>query len=422
MMRFGLYIIVILGVYFTSPTPNPVPGDGGEKAYKPPMMGWASWNNYRVNINEDIIKEQADAMVDKGLKNVGYSYINIDDGFFGGRDEQGRLLAHPEKFPSGMQSLANYIHSWGLKAGIYSDAGLNTCAVQWDDDPNGAGVGLYGHEYEDIHRFFIEWEYDFLKVDWCGGQNLGLDEQSRYTKIGEMIREIKPEARYNVCRWEFPGEWVTSIADSWRISPDIHKKFESIMEIVDLNADLWRYCSPGHYNDMDMLQVGRGMSREEDKTHFTMWCVMNSPLITGNDLTTMSEETLEILTNSDLIAINQDPLAYQARRMMDYGDTEVWACPLKSTMSGEVVIVLLNRSEEAKNIAFNVDDLAVQSSKGYQVKDLWTKQESRSNAAALEYEVPAHGVVALKLKGMAHRVNLFQYEGEMPEVTKITEF
>ena len=193
---------------------------------KPPIMGWASWNHYRININEDIIKSQADAMITSGLKDVGYSYINIDDGFFGGRDENGNLLSHKERFPNGMKSLADYIHSKGLKAGIYSDAGINTCASYWDKDTIGVGMGLYGHDEQDLNLFLKKWNYDFIKIDWCGGQWLGLDEQIRYTEISRKIRAIRPEAIYNVCRWRFPGKWVTQIADSWRISGDISNDFK----------------------------------------------------------------------------------------------------------------------------------------------------------------------------------------------------
>ena len=273
---------------------------------KKPIMGWASWNNYRVKINEDIIKSQVDAMISKGLKEAGYSYINIDDGFFGGRDKEGMLQFHKERFPNGMKHLADYIHSNGLKAGIYSDAGINTCASYWDKDTIGVGMGLFGHENEDLNLFLKEWDYDFIKIDWCGGDWLGLDEQTRYSEIGKLIKSIKPESVYNVCRWKFPGKWVTQIADSWRISGDINNKFESITRIIDINAELWKYCSKGHYNDMDMLQVGRGMTYEEDKAHFTMWSIMHSPLLLGNDLTTMTDETDPLTENVAAVKIILD--------------------------------------------------------------------------------------------------------------------
>lgn len=235
-----------------------------------PIMGWSSWNNFHVNISEGMIKKQADAMVHSGLKQAGYEFINIDDGYFGGRNTDGSIRPHPTRFPNGMKNLATYIHSKGLKAGIYSDAGINTCASMWDHDTIGSGMGLYGHDEQDLQLLLQTWGYDFLKVDWCGGEAMGLDEEVRYTQIGNIVHRVKPGTFYNVCRWKFPGKWVCNLASSWRISGDISEHFESITKIIDLDADLWKYAGPGHVNDMDMLQVGRGMSYEEDKAHFSM--------------------------------------------------------------------------------------------------------------------------------------------------------
>lgn len=376
---------------------------------KPPAMGWASWNNYHVNISEDIIMSQADAMVELGLDKYGYRFINTDDGFYGGRDENGKIIPHPDRFPNGMKVLSEYIRSKGLIPGIYTDAGVNTCASHYDRDTIGVGMGLYGYDEQDIHQYLIEWDYDFIKVDWCGGQWLGLDEESRYTKIGKIIYDLKPHATYNVCRWEFPGNWVVNVADSWRISGDIRNNFNSVMRIVDINAELWRYAVPGAYNDMDMLQVGRGMSYEEDKTHFTMWCMMHSPLLLGNDLTKMSQETVEIVTNEDLIAINQSPFVYQARRLYKEGDKEIWAKPLISTASGEVAVVLLNRSRNEKSIELNLDKIGIDYSKGYSIKDLWSKEVVEGSLENIIIrEVNPHGVVVLKIVGTSIPFNVFQ--------------
>ncbi|MCM4166541.1 Alpha-galactosidase A [Arenibacter antarcticus] len=386
---------------------------GEETSFQPPMMGWASWNNYRVNINEQIIRSQADAMVSTGLKDVGYSYINTDDGFFGGRDENGKLLHHKERFPSGMKSLSEYIHSKGLKAGIYSDAGPNTCASYWDKDTIGSGMGLFGHEYDDLSVFLKKWDYDFIKVDWCGGEWMGLDEESRYTAIGNIIKSIKPSAKYNVCRWEFPGEWVTNVADSWRISGDIDNTFGSILHIIDLNADLWIHSTAGHYNDMDMLQVGRGMTYEEDKAHFSMWSMMHSPLLLGNDLTAMSNETIAIITNEEIIAVNQSPFVYQARRLVDDGDLEVWAKPMISTMSGEIIVGLLNRSKEVATMTVNLETIGIDDSVGYHMRDLWGKEDFASSTEPnRSFTVPSHGIVVLKVKGKSLPYNKFQYKDE----------
>lgn len=374
-----------------------------------PVMGWSSWNNFHVDINEGIIKAQADFMVSTGMADVGYSYINIDDGFFGGRDSEGNLLAHPERFPNGMKVISDYIHSKGLKAGIYSDAGINTCASQWDKDTIGASSGLMGHDRKDLKLMLNDWNYDFIKVDWCGGDLLGLDEETRYTQIANIIKEIKPNTVYNICRWEFPGKWALQIADSWRISGDITNEFQSILHIIDLNSDLWKYASPGHVNDMDMLQVGRGMSYEEDKTHFSMWCMMDSPLLAGNDLRTMSDETISILTNKEIIALNQDPLVYQARRLVDHGDLEVWAKPLITTMSGKVAVAMLNRSNKTETISFDLDTVGIDITKGYTYRDLWEKKDyPKTNKKSLSFDVPKHGVVVISIEGTSKPFNVFQ--------------
>ena len=409
--------IFLLSLFLTAcaTTSNPVVNSENKEApaitFNPPIMGWASWNHYRINITEDIIKAQTNAITEKGLAKAGYTYVNIDDGFFGGRDQNGQLLHHKERFPNGMKSLASYIKSKGLKPGIYTDAGINTCASYWDKDTIGVGIGLYGQEYDDLKLFLNDWGYEFIKVDWCGGEWLGLDEETSYTRIGNLIKQLKPTAIYNVCRWKFPGKWVTQIADSWRISGDISNDFNSILHIIDLNADLWKYCSPGRYNDMDMLQVGRGMTYEEDKTHFSMWSMMHSPLLLGNDLTQLDEVTLGIITNEEIIALNQSPFVYQARRMVDFGDTEIWAKPLVSTMSGEIAVAFLNRSASTQSITFNLDSIGIDATEGFTLRDLWTKEDfPKSTNTHLTREVPAHGIVVLQLKGTSLPYNPFQYD------------
>lgn len=414
MIRFYLFFGALMLMACQQEQHAKVHETNEEKAFiisKPqtPIMGWSSWNNFRVNINEDVIKAQADFMVSSGMADVGYSYINVDDGFFAGRDQDGDLVIHPERFPNGMRVISDYIHSKGLKAGIYSDAGINTCASQWDKDTIGVGSGLMGHDRKDLKLMLNDWNYDFIKVDWCGGDWLGLDEETRYTQIANIIKEIKPNTVFNICRWEFPGEWALQIADSWRISGDITNEFHSILHIIDLNADLWKYASPGHVNDMDMLQVGRGMSYEEDKTHFSMWCMLNSPLLAGNDLRDMTEETISILTNEEVIALNQDPLVYQARRLIDHGDLEVWAKPLISTMSGKVAVTLLNRSEKTAMMSFDVDAVGLDASESYTYRDLWAKEDFETTTQkSLSFEVPSHGVVVLTLDGTSKPFNVFQ--------------
>jgi alpha-galactosidase len=362
---------------------------------KPPIMGWSSWNHFRVKIDENMIRQQADALVSSGMYDAGYRFINIDDGYFGGRDSTGKLYPDQKKFPSGMKALADYIHSKGLKAGIYTDAGNNTCGSIYDKDSLGIGVGIYGHVQEDCNLFFREWGYDFLKVDWCGGEKQKLEEEKEYTRIIDAVKAINNDIVFNVCRWKFPGEWVIKKADSWRISGDIQDKFSSILSIIDLDAGLHKYASAGHYNDMDMLQVGRGMTYDEDKTHFSMWCMLNSPLLAGNDLRTMTKQTIAILTNKEVIALNQDQGFAQAVRILKEGDIEVWV-KLLGNKGKEKAIAIMNRGEEEKAFTFAADKLGI--SKKYKLRDLWLHKDLGEVGNSKNFSIPRHGIIVLKIQ------------------------
>lgn len=323
---------------------------------KTPIMGWASWNAFRTDISEEILKQQADALVDTGLAACGYTYLNMDDGFFGGRDADGNVLFHKERFPNGIRPVADYAHSLGLQAGTYAEGGDNTCGFYYDaEGASGSGVGLYGHEEQDLTRYLEEFGFDFIKVDWCGGIRMGLDEEEQYTKIGNIIDRIRQKNGkpivYNICRWQFPGVWATEIADSWRTGADIAPNFQSVLHQLDVVKPLARYCKPGHVNDLDMMQLGNGMSNEEEKTHFAMWCMMSTPLMIGCDLTKISPQTLEILKNEELIAIHQDSACLQAfpiREMRDAAGNlqgEIWIKNLGAPHSAEKAIAFLNRSD-----------------------------------------------------------------------------
>lgn len=289
-------------------------GNGG------PTMGWSSWNTYSVHISEALIRSQADALVNSGLRDAGYDHVNIDDGFFGGRNATtGELLIHPVRFPNGLKPVVDYIHSRGLRAGIYSDAGANTCGNMYNGDTLSVGVGFYRYDQHDADFYFKECGFDFIKVDFCGGdapqnrQHLALDPQERYTAISQAIKNTgRKDVRMNVCRWNYPGTWVHDVAFSWRTTHDISDSWQSVKDILAENLYLSAYCFNGHFNDMDMLEVGRSMTAEEDKTHFGMWCIMASPLLIGCDLTTIRPMTLELLKNTELIALNQDTLYQQA--------------------------------------------------------------------------------------------------------------
>ncbi|MDP4271293.1 MAG: T9SS type A sorting domain-containing protein [Bacteroidota bacterium] len=366
---------------------------------KTPLMGWASWNNYSVNISESIIEGQADAMVSSGLAAAGYKYINIDDGFFYNRDASGNMLIDPIKFPNGMKVVADYIHSKGLKAGFYSDAGSNTCGSIYNGQTGGTGVGMYNHDQQDADLFFKTWGFDFLKVDYCGGLQLKLDEKTRYSAIKTAIDNTgRTDINFNVCRWQFPGVWVTSVADSWRISQDINASWSSVTSIIDKNAYLAAYASQGHYNDMDMLEVGRGLTTEEDKSHFSMWCIMSSPLVLGNDMTNISTATKNILTNSEVIAVNQDTTGLQAHIVTDNSaGLQVWAKNLNGKFSKERAVALFNRTSAAASMSVKWKDLNLVGAAT--VRDLWAHSDLGTLDSMYTVTVPSHGVVMIKVVG-----------------------
>ncbi|MDR2954735.1 MAG: alpha-galactosidase [Prevotella sp.] len=374
---------------------------------KTPMMGWSSWNTFRININEDLIKETADAMVAKGLKDAGYTFVNIDDGFFYGRDEKGNLLVHPEKFPNGMKAVADHIHKLGLKAGIYSDVGIQTCGSIWDNDKYGMTVGLWGHEERDADLYFNQWGYDYIKVDYCGGEKVSdegrKDEEQKYKYILETIKKTaKKDIRFNVCRWQFPGTWVGDSFGSWRIfvdiSEDFNKSDRGVIGTLEKNMFLAAYASPGHFNDMDMMQLGRGtMNENEEMSHFGIWCIMSSPLMIGCDLRTIPESTLKIITNKEVIAINQDVLGMQAQLVSRTGKQIVLAKPLEKREGKIRAVALVNAELEPKTMRVSFRDIQLDGS--VKVRDLWQHKDLGKFQDYFEVEVPAHGTAMLKLEG-----------------------
>ncbi len=378
---------------------------------EPPIMGWSSWNTYRININESLIKRQAEAMVSLGLKDVGYRYINIDDGFFGYRNEKGILQTHPKRFPNGVKCVADHIHRLGLKAGIYSDAGANTCGSLWDADPNGIGVGLYGHEKQDADLYFNQWGFDFIKIDYCGaGQQLDLDERERYTAISKAIREVCPrDISVNICRWAFPGTWARDLARSWRISGDISPRWSSVKSIIRKNLYPSAYAGGGHYNDMDMLEIGRGLTQTEEEVHFGMWCLMSSPLLIGCDLTAIPDASLKLLKNEELIALNQDPLGLQAYVVQHEGEGYVLVKDIEQLRGNVRAAALYNPSDST--CAFHVPLDLLELNGKVKVRDLVKQKDEKAIREYLSYTLPPHSVKILRLKA-EQRLEPTRYEAE----------
>ncbi len=375
----------------------------------PPTMGWSSWNTFSVNISEDIIKGQADAMVSQGLKDVGYLYINIDDGFQYGRTSQGKVRIHPQRFPHGLKVVSDYIHSKGLKAGIYSDAGDCTCGSISNGDTRNTNVGFYGYEQVDADYYFKELEFDFIKVDYCGGNHAGLNEQEQYTAIHNAIVNTGKDVRYNLCRWAYPGTWCHDISTSWRTTGDIYDGWASVKGILAENLYLSAYCYGGCYNDMDMLEVGRSMTEEEDKTHFGMWCIMSSPLLIGCNMATIKERPLALLKNTELIALNQDPLGLQAYVVQHIGETYVLAKDILSLHGTTRAVALYNPSdrEERMSLCFSEVDLGGK----VKVRDLFEHEDLGEMEGSLSVIVPAHGTRIYKLDAQK-RLERYIYEAE----------
>ncbi|KAE8719831.1 Alpha-galactosidase [Hibiscus syriacus] len=326
-----------------------------------PPMGWNSWNHFQCNIDEKTIKSTADALVSTGLVGLGYKYVNLDDCWAEGeRDNNGNLRAKASTFPSGIKALADYVHSKGLKLGIYGDAGKRTCSNKMP--------GSLGHEYQDA-RTFVEWGIDYLKYDNC--YNDGLKPQTRYAAMSRALRNAGRPILYSLCEWgqEDPAKWAGSYGHTWRTTGDINDTWASITSIADSN-NLWgRYAGPGRWNDPDMLEVGNGgMNIEEYRSHFSIWALMKAPLLIGCDVRSASKRTLNILGNKEVIDVNQDSLGVQGRKIRSNGGLEVWAGPLSGK---RVVVVLWNRSQSRALISVGWREIGLSPSGRVAVRDLW---------------------------------------------------
>ncbi|OMO65116.1 Glycoside hydrolase, clan GH-D [Corchorus olitorius] len=326
-----------------------------------PPMGWNSWNHFQCNINETVIKQTADALISTGLARLGYKYVNLDDCWAEGqRDKNGKLVGKKTTFPSGIKSLADYVHAKGLKLGIYGDAGKRTCS---DRMP-----GSLGHEEEDA-KTFAEWGIDYIKYDNCF--NEGTKNRPRYETMSRALKKAGRPILFSLCEWgqEDPATWAGAYGHIWRTTGDINDTFPSITSIADSNNVWARYAGPGRWNDPDMLEVGNGgMSYEEYKSHFSIWALMKAPLLIGCDVASASKETLSILGNIEVIAVNQDPLGVQGRKIRFKGGLEIWAGPLSR---GRLVVVLWNRSHSRKPISFGWREIGLHPLRPCLVRDLW---------------------------------------------------
>lgn len=354
---------------------------------KTPPMGWNSWNHFGCNIDEDIIKETADAMVESGMKKAGYEYIVIDDCWMDNhRDSNGRLTNDPKRFPHGIKWLADYVHSKGLKLGIYSSAGTKTC--------QGLPASL-DHEKTDAETF-AEWGIDYIKYDNCYNQGRPLEK--RYTAMHNALKSVDRSIVFSICEWgrQNPWEWAPKLGNLWRTTGDIRDSWRSMVTILDQQVGLYKYAGPGHWNDPDMLEVGNGgMTNTEYRAHFSLWAILAAPLMAGNDIRHMSTETRNILTNDEVIAVNQDPAGNQGRKVADHGKQEVWA---KKMSDGSVAVVLFNRGEDGAFMTTNAKEVGLPQASEYKVHNLWRHRNSDSTTEDLiRSYVPSHGVAMFRV-------------------------
>lgn len=360
-----------------------------------PPMGWNDWNAFKCSINENVVREVAMDMVTNGMKDAGYSYIILDDCWQDSRDPDGNILADPKRFPSGIKALADYVHSLGLKFGIYSDAGSSTCRGR---------PGSKGYELQDA-KTYAAWGVDYLKYDWCshGWQ----DAESSYRLMRDALYTAGRPVVYSICEWgdNKPWLWGNEAGHLWRISHDIQNCFEcrnifgsGVLEIIDRMADLSAYSGPGHWNDPDMLQVGNGkLTPAEERLHFSMWAMFSSPLIAGNDIRKMSPETLAILTNQEVIKIDQDRLGISATRCLTSGDLEIWFKPLDH---GEFAFCLINRGKG--RITFDQDLSSLINNPctnggAFVIRDLWKHSVIGTTREKLTGSLGPHEVLLVKL-------------------------
>jgi alpha-galactosidase len=359
-----------------------------------PPMGWNSWNCFHCNVSEEMLMGMADAMVSSGMKDVGYEYIVVDDCWQVDRDADGWIVCDPERFPHGIKYVADYIHSKGLKFGIYSCVGDKTCAGR---------PGSQGHEFQDA-LFYARSGVDYLKYDFCHKNQA--NSWNAYHTMREALKAAGRPIVFSICEWGStkPWEWATGIGHLWRTTGDIGEFWVrgdrkdgrlGVLDIIDLNKDLYPFAGPGHWNDPDMLEVGNGdLTYDENVAHFTMWCMLAAPLMSGNDLRSMPDEIHSILTNKEAIAVNQDSLGVQGHVSVDMGDKQVW---VKKLSNDEWAVCFFNRSEKAWDLNYNMMDIHELDGGLYDIRDLWAHKNIGKTDRNVIATIPSHGVLMTRL-------------------------
>ncbi len=371
-----------------------------------PPMGWNSWNTFQANISEKLVMQTVDSLISSGMAAAGYNYIVLDDGWMKmERDSMGNLVPDPQKFPHGMKAVADYVHSKGLKFGLYNCAGTKTC---------GGYPGTRGYEYQDA-RLYASLGVDYLKFDWCSSE--GLNAKEAYTTMSKALRVAGRPIIFSLCEWgnNQPWLWASEVGELWRTTGDIYNCFDCIkdhgtwkgwgaVQIMDKQKDLRKYAGPGHWNDPDMMEVGNGMSENEGRAHFSLWCMMAAPLIAGNDLCGMTKQTIAILTNKEAIAIDQDSLGVQGYLYQQKDSVDTWIKPLKNN---EIAVCFFNRSKHPVTISYNWKENVVNDTLSktmidfnaitYSIRDVWAKKIMGTTSKVLATVVQPQDVVMVRL-------------------------
>ena len=374
-----------------------------EGLVKTPPMGWNTWNTFASNINEALIKETADIMVKNGMRDAGYTYIVLDDTWSAmERDAKGNLVAHPDKFPSGMKALGDYLHSKGFKFGIYNCAGTKTC---------GGYPGGWGHEFQDALSY-ASWGVDYLKYDWCNHGTA--NARDAYTRMRDGLYAAGRPIVFSLCEWgeNKPWEWAKDVGHLWRTTGDIMASYDAVQRwehgwkvILDLQVSLvqphsgpddgiGQYAGPGHWNDPDMLEVGRdGLTFAESRAHFSMWCMLAAPLMAGNDVRHMSPEILAVMTDKEVIAIDQDSLGKEGWRFRAEPGREIW---VRQLAGGDWAVALLNTGAAPADLSIDFPSMWVFEGK-FAIRDLWDKKDVGQNDKVFTKHLASHDVALLRL-------------------------
>ncbi len=398
MKRYCLLLVIVAASFLVPALAQDNPVSKG-LALTPPM-GWNTWNKFACNVSDELVRGMADAVVKSGMKDAGYQYVVIDDCWQVSRDPNANIVVDPQRFPHGMKAVADYVHSLGLKFGIYSDAGSKTCA--------GRPGGL-GHEYQDA-LMYASWGVDYLKYDWCNTTTQ--DAKASYANIRHALDATGRPIVLSICEWgkAQPWLWGEEVGGNlWRTTGDIQDRWggkekwkdgsccsNGVMAILDEQVGLQSYAGPGHWNDPDMLEVGNGgMTTTEYRSHFSLWAILAAPLIAGNDLRNMPPEIHDILTNKEVIAVNQDPLGREGRRVWKDGDLEVWG---KQLQDGSRAVVLLNRGSSSQEITVTWEQIGYPAHLSAAVRDLWAHKDLGKYTGKFSAPVESHGIVMITVK------------------------